>query len=140
MTELTNSDISTLVEVMEYYITTREQELIEANAGDREWNQLTPYRQTLQNLYFLATTYGKEQEIQCDWTSYAGVNWKALDEMDNWDNQWNEFWNEIEAYAQHHRVPTRYIEEEFLIDGEFVSIDITYMHELDDGEYPERNE
>ena len=64
MTELSNDDIRIMIEVLEHFLISREDELIASNAGDREWQQLMPYRQTLQNLYFLATTYGKEQEIQ----------------------------------------------------------------------------
>ena len=64
MTELSNDDIRIMIEVLEHFLISREEELIASNAGDREWQQLMPYRQTLQNLYFLATTYGKEQEIQ----------------------------------------------------------------------------
>ena len=63
MTDLTSDDVRVMIEVLEFFLTSREEELIAANAGDVEWDRLLPYRQTLQNLYFLETTYG-EQEIQ----------------------------------------------------------------------------
>ena len=64
MNELSNQDVRVMIEVMEHFIISREEELIASNAGERGWTELIPYKQTLQNLYYLATTYGEEQEIQ----------------------------------------------------------------------------
>ena len=41
-------------------------------------------------------------------------------------DEFNEFWLEIEAYANEHRIPTRYVEEEFILEGEFLPIPLTY--------------
>ena len=68
----------------------------------------------------------------------------VLDSFMNYDKyeaEFDAFWLEVEAYATEHNVPTRYIEEEFLIDGEFQTVDVQYMHQLDnEDDYPERNE
>ena len=60
MNDLTNDDVQLMIEVMQQFLTSREEELISSNAGDTQWDKLMPYRETLQNLYFLETTYGKE--------------------------------------------------------------------------------
>ena len=36
----------------------------------------------------------------------------------------DDFWADVEKYAQKVGVSTRYIEEEFIIDGEFIQVDL----------------
>ena len=61
--------------------------------------------------------------------------------FDRMESEFESFWAEVEAYATEHCLPTRYVEEEFLLDGAFEPISVTYQHDLDSPEdYPERNE
>jgi len=49
-------------------------------------------------------------------------DWDSLeDDSDFWV-----FWAELQEYADLHGLSTRYIEEEFLIDGELVKVDLKY--------------
>ena len=56
--ELFIRDLHNSVDAIEFYITTIEEDLIRRNAGDTEWNQLTPYKDTLNNLKFMLSIYG----------------------------------------------------------------------------------
>ena len=56
---------------------------------------------------------------------------KKENQVEDWidiflGDEFNEFWLEIEAYADEHRIPTRYVEEEFILEGEFLPIPLTY--------------
>ena len=42
------------------------------------------------------------------------------------------FWAEVQAYADQYGISTRYVEEEFIIDGEFVPVHLNF----DEGECP----
>lgn len=33
---------------------------------------------------------------------------------------WDSFWARVEEYAKQHNISTRYVEEEFIIDGELI--------------------
>ena len=35
---------------------------------------------------------------------------------------WEEFWSSVEKYAKTHRIRTRYVEEEFILDGELIEV------------------
>ena len=77
-----------------------------------------------------------------DWTQYCDANWDRIDDdsFRNWDREWDDFWAEVEGYAEHHGLTTRHVEEEWILDGEFIPVEATYFHELDDpGDYPERS-
>ena len=69
----------------------------------------------------------KNKKFSGDWT-------ELIDEWQSLDHQWNDFWAEVEAYANEHRISTRYVEEEFLIDGEFQAVKVNYG---EDEEFPE---
>ena len=61
--------------------------------------------------------------------------------FDKYEAEFEDFWLEVEAYATEHCLPTRYVEEEFIVEGEFQAIPVQYMHDLDNPEdYPERQE
>ena len=50
-----------------------------------------------------------------------------------------DFWEEVEAFAKQNRLPTCYVEEEFIIDGEFLPLHLTWQEDLDEepgGESP----
>ncbi len=51
-------DINNCMDVLEDYITTNENRLIDENAGDVEWQKLEKYKATLKNLEFLFSIYG----------------------------------------------------------------------------------
>ena len=51
-------DINNCMDVLEDYITTNENKLIDTNAGDVEWQKLEKYKATLKNLEFLFSIYG----------------------------------------------------------------------------------
>ena len=65
----------------------------------------------------------KNKKYSGDWTELIDVCWEDLD---NWDNKWSEFWREVEAYATEHSLTTRHVEEEFIIDGEFLPVPLEY--------------
>ena len=48
------------------------------------------------------------------------------EELDFWD-----FWSEVQAFAEQYQLSTRYVEEEFLIDGELVPVHLTFPCEDD---------
>jgi len=39
-------------------------------------------------------------------------------------NSFNEFWEAVEAYAEELGVSTSYIEEEFILDGELIKVEL----------------
>tara|TARA_R100000231_G_scaffold134144_1_gene107467 strand:- start:166 stop:345 length:180 start_codon:yes stop_codon:yes gene_type:complete len=43
------------------------------------------------------------------------------DEIDDDDIDFWAFWNELQMFADSHNLSTRYVEEEFLIDGELIT-------------------
>ena len=51
-------DVKCIKDALEFYIITEEDRLIDANAGDTEWEELTPYKSALRNINFLDTIYG----------------------------------------------------------------------------------
>ncbi len=51
-------DLNNCMDVLEDYITTNENVLIDKNAGDVEWQKLEKYKATLKNLEFLFSIYG----------------------------------------------------------------------------------
>jgi hypothetical protein len=58
MNQMFNTDISNCIIALESYIIFEEQDLVNKNAGDTEWQELEPYRVTLNNLRYLETIYG----------------------------------------------------------------------------------
>jgi hypothetical protein len=52
-----NDDVSNCIIALESYIIFEEQDLINKNAGDTEWEELEPYRVTLNNLRYLDSIY-----------------------------------------------------------------------------------
>ena len=50
----------------------------------------------------------------------------AWEHFDKYEAEFDEFWREVEAYAQEHRLTTRYVEEEFIVDGEFIPVHLSY--------------
>ena len=61
MIVLTKEDYDIAISALEYFITTREEELILSNAGDVEWDTLTPCYNTLNNLKLCKTLEGKDE-------------------------------------------------------------------------------
>ncbi len=51
-------DLNNCMDVLEDYITTNENKLIDENAGDTEWQKLEKYKATLKNLEYLFSIYG----------------------------------------------------------------------------------
>ena len=39
------------------------------------------------------------------------------------------FWSELQAFADQYNLSTRYVEEEFLIDGELIPVHLTFEGE-----------
>ena len=58
MNQMFNNDISNCIIALETYIIFEEQDLINKNAGDSQWQELEPYRVTLNNLRYLEAIYG----------------------------------------------------------------------------------
>ncbi len=48
------------------------------------------------------------------------------EELDFWD-----FWSEVQAFAEQYQLSTRYVEEEFLIDGELVPVHLEFDESVD---------
>ena len=46
------------------------------------------------------------------------------------------FWSELQAYADQYNLTTRYVEEEFLIDGELIPVHLNFDDE-DEESVPE---
>lgn len=59
------------------------------------------------------------------------IDKEVRDWMDNQDEEmlesefW-EFWLEVQAFAEQYRLSTRYVEEEFVVDGELVPVHLTF--------------
>ena len=53
-----SQDLNNCMNVLEDYIIKSENELIDKNAGDREWTDLEKYKDTLRNLEYLFSIYG----------------------------------------------------------------------------------
>ena len=47
------------------------------------------------------------------------------DEDETQSDFW-QFWEEVQAFAEQYRLTTRYVEEEFLIDGELVPVHLNF--------------
>ena len=47
------------------------------------------------------------------------------DEDETQSDFW-QFWSEVQAFAEQYRLTTRYVEEEFLIDGELVPVHLDF--------------
>ena len=43
----------------------------------------------------------------------------------SYDN-FEDFWAEVEAFANQYRLPLHYVEEEFVIDGELIAVHLTF--------------
>ncbi len=54
-----SDDISNAITALERYIEVEERLLSARNASDKEWDSIYDYRNTLSNLKFLQTIYGK---------------------------------------------------------------------------------
>ena len=53
---------------------------------------------------------------------------KSIDSADY--PTFEEWWEEVMAYADHLQMSIHHVEEEFVIDGVFYPIDLTSIHEL----------
>ena len=72
----------------------------------------------------------ESKKFSGDWTQYVDVCWNDIDDdFRTWDREWDDFWEEVEAYATHYGVSTRYVEEEFIIDGEFIAVQLEFDNE-----------
>ena len=58
MNQMFSTDVSNCILALENHIICEEQDLIDKNAGDREWQELETYRATLENLRFMESIYG----------------------------------------------------------------------------------
>ena len=59
MNELFAQDLNHAIIALEHYIIQEEEDLIRRNAGDYEWNYLLPFKDTLKNLEYMTTIYGR---------------------------------------------------------------------------------
>jgi len=60
--------------------------------------------------------------------SYCGEQFDMHQQWDEDETQsdfW-EFWADVQAYAEQYRLTTRYVEEEFIIDGELVPVHLVF--------------
>ena len=55
------------------------------------------------------------------------------DELEDDSDFWV-FWAELQAFADQYSLTTRYVEEEFLLDGELIPVHLKFEHE-EDGDY-----
>ncbi len=70
--------------------------------------------------------------MESDYNRYRKVNTDK--EVKEWMNKESEeldldfwlFWEEVKAFADQYRLSTRYVEEEFLIDGELIPVHLTF--------------
>ncbi len=74
--------------------------------------------------------------MESDYNRYRKVNTDK--EVKEWMNKESEeldldfwlFWEEVKAFADQYRLSTRYVEEEFLIDGELVPVHLTFPDDV----------
>ena len=59
MNQLFSEDLTRMIQVMEEYIITEEERLVELGLGDTHWDKLIPYKSTLNNLNYLESIYGQ---------------------------------------------------------------------------------
>jgi len=52
------TDIHHCMDALEDFIIRRENELIDSQAGDKEWSQLEKYKATMKNLQYVESIYG----------------------------------------------------------------------------------
>ena len=59
-----------------------------------------------------------------------------IDEILNKDNSFQftfeEFWEDIKAFAEQNRLSTGYVEDEFILDGELVPVHLQWQDELNE--------
>ena len=74
--------------------------------------------------------------MESDYNRYRKVNtnkevkaWKKKEDEKLESDFWV-FWEEIRAFADQYRLSTRYVEEEFLIDGELVPVHLTFPDDV----------
>ena len=51
-------DVHNCLDALEDYIIRRENQLIDANASDKEWNELERFKATMKNLQYVESIYG----------------------------------------------------------------------------------
>ena len=51
-------DLCNILDALEYFITDKENDLLDRNAGDREWQELEDYKSTLTVMQFIESIYG----------------------------------------------------------------------------------
>ena len=74
--------------------------------------------------------------MESDYNRYRKVNTDK--EVKEWMNKESEdldldfwlFWEEVKAFADQYRLSTRYVEEEFLIDGELIPVHLTFPDDV----------
>ena len=62
--------------------------------------------------------------------------WKEIMHQD-WDEDQLEsdfwaFWQELNAYAEQYRLPVSYVEDEFLLEGEFIPVHLNFCEDQED--------
>ena len=53
--------------------------------------------------------------------------WEAMYQGDPFER----FWADVEAFAEQNRLPTHYVEEEFIIDGELIPVHLKWDEDAD---------
>ena len=73
--------------------------------------------------------------MESDYNRYRKVNtnkevkaWKKKEE--ELDTDFWLFWEDVRAYADQYRLSTRYVEEEFIIDGELIPIHLEFEDDV----------
>lgn len=54
-----SQDLDNAIHALKSYIVAQEDHLIQANAGDVEWDKLEPYKASLRNFQYMFSIYGK---------------------------------------------------------------------------------
>ena len=84
--------------------------------------------------------------MESDYNRYRKVDtdkeirdWLRSDQLSNkekrqfekeWESDFWEYWEEIKAFAEQYRLSTRYVEEEFLIDGELIPVHLEFEDDV----------
>ena len=77
--------------------------------------------------------------MESDYNRYRKVNtnkevkaWKKKEDEELDYDFWL-FWEEVRGFADQYRLSTRYVEEEFILDGELIPVHLTFEDDVTPG-------
>lgn len=65
------------------------------------------------------------------WMSNTSLDEFIIQEQERMDkDSFEHWWSEVEAFAEQNRLPTHYVEEEFIIDGELFPVHLEWQEDV----------